>query len=112
MVTPRIDPDLVEDVDEAAAPPAVEAQAILPSGPGPVEDGLILTFDDLIVDDDREVLVDAQAAPVSLVTGSLVVGEGIAEGHMTAAGVDVSGLTYVTLENGVTIYYSGHVDFL
>jgi hypothetical protein len=42
--------------------------------------------------------------PVNIVTGLPVLDAGIAETHVTAAGLDVSGLQFYSFESGLTVY--------
>lgn len=67
---------------------------------------LVLALEDLVPDEQGEVvLVNDAATSVQIVTGQQVVATGSAEDHVTAAGYDVSGLQYYSLDTGVTVYY-------
>lgn len=103
--------DLVRDIvgpndDDAAAgvlPPAAPASA-------EVE----LALADLISDDNGEIVFfnDSEFRTLSIETQSSVMSKGQANAHVTAGGEDVSGFSYVTFENGVTLYFEEGLDLI
>ncbi len=112
-----IDPTLLDD---DAGPLASEPSALLAS-PDPSADtvgaetdgdAVVLTLEDLMADDAGEVVLAADNVAISLKTEGHVVDGGVVADHVTATGVDVSGLSYATLDSGITIYYSGQVELL
>ena len=94
-----VDADLVADV-EAEASLVIEAEG----GPEP-EDAVFLTLDDLLPDESGEVVLFAgEDLPVSLMTSEELTLSGIADVHVTAAGLDVTGLHFYSFEGGITVY--------
>ena len=64
-----------------------------------------LTLDDLLPDDAGEVvLLAGDDLPINLLTGEMLAETGIAPEHVTAGGVEVTGLHYYSFESGLTIY--------
>ena len=90
-------PDDILELDvatEAAA--GVAATAIEP---------LSLELNDLLPDEAGEVvLLGGAEVPLSIHAAEPVTAEGIAETHVTASGVDVTGLHYYSFESGITLY--------
>ena len=79
---------LVPDADSLAAEPLVS-----------------LTLDDLLPDDAGEVvLLAGDDLPINLLTDVTLAETGIAPEHVTAGGVEVTGLHYYSFESGLTIY--------
>jgi len=66
-----------------------------------------LNLSDLIPDANGEVVLfnDSQVRSLELAADSVVVGEGIAENHVTVAQDDVTGFRYLAFANGLTLYY-------
>ncbi len=96
--------------DEAAAapnggagtPPAV-ALSDVPGASG--EESVVLELADLLPDEAGDVVLFAgDDFAVNLVSDQPVADAGLAEAHVTATGVDVTGLHYYAFENGVTVY--------
>ena len=97
------------------APSAAEATAsegadilILDAGGAPdliSEETVLLELEDLLPDASGEVVLFAdEQLPVNIVTDESVTEAGIAEAHVTATGVDVTGLHFYSFEGGITLY--------
>ncbi len=70
-----------------------------------VGDTVLLELADLLPDASGEVVLFADDdLPVNIVTDLPVTEAGIAEAHVTAAGVDVTGLHFYSFESGLTVY--------
>lgn len=70
-----------------------------------VGETVLLELADLLPDAAGEVVLFADAdLPVNIVTDLPVTEVGIAEAHVTAAGVDVTGLHFYSFESGLTVY--------
>ncbi len=70
------------------------------------DDTMVLTLDDLFPDENGEVVISsADGVPINLVASLPVDQSGVAEPHVTAAGIDVSGLNFRTFESGLTVYF-------
>ena len=66
---------------------------------------VLLELADLLPDALGEVVLFAgDELPVNIVTDQPVTEVGIAEAHVTAAGVDVTGLHFYSFESGLTVY--------
>ena len=66
---------------------------------------LSLELSDLLPDEAGEVvLLGGAEVPLSIHAAEAVTAEGIAETHVTASGVDVTGLHYYSFESGITLY--------
>ena len=69
------------------------------------EEAVLLELEDLLPDAFGEVVLFAgEELPVNIVTDEPLTGAGIAEAHVTAAGVDVTGLHFYSFESGITLY--------
>ncbi len=81
---------------------------ILDPGNAPVqamEEMVILELEDLLPDASGEVVLFAgEELPVTFVTHEPVTDAGIAEAHVTAAGVDVTRQHFYSFESGITLY--------
>ncbi len=97
------------------APSAAEATAsegadilILDAGGAPdsiSQETVLLELEDLLPDASGEVVLFAdEQLPVNIVTDESVTEAGIAEAHVTATGVDVTGLHFYSFEGGITLY--------
>ncbi len=94
------------------AVPAEDAGAgaeVLILNPGGLEnpavgETILLELADLLPDASGEVVLFADDLPVNIVTDQPVTEVGIAEAHVTAAGVDVTGLHFYSFESGLTVY--------
>ena len=70
-----------------------------------VDEPIVLELADLLPDEAGEVVLFAgDDVTVNLLTDSALTGSGIADKHVTAAGVDVSGQHYYNFEGGITVY--------
>lgn len=68
-------------------------------------DAVVLDLADLLPDEAGDVVLFAgDELPVSITAQEAVTGHGVSDGHVTATGVDVTGLNFYAFENGVTIY--------
>ena len=94
-----LDPNLVAGVeDESSLVITAESEA-------EPEDAVFLTLDDLLPDESGEVVLFAgEDLPVSLMTSEELTLSGIADVHVTAAGLDVTGLHFYSFEGGITVY--------
>ena len=71
----------------------------------------VLPIDSLLPDANGAVVLDGLAgASIDLDASTAVAEQGVVAPHTQVAGQDVSGMTYVTLENGVTLYYPAEAD--
>jgi hypothetical protein len=69
------------------------------------EEAVLLELEDLLPDAFGEIVLFAgEELPVNIVTDEPLTGAGIAEAHVTAAGVDVTGLHFYSFESGITLY--------
>ncbi|MGH6717833.1 MAG: hypothetical protein ACREER_00820 [Alphaproteobacteria bacterium] len=112
-----VDPILLDDdaalpMGEPAAPESLDLLSSADPSAGTADDAVTLTLGDLIADDAGEVVLAADNVAISLKADGHVVDGGIAAEHVTLTGVDVSGLSFATLDTGITIYYSGQVEFI
>jgi hypothetical protein len=70
-----------------------------------VGETVLLELSDLLPDASGEVvLFTGDDLPVNIVTDQPVAEAGIAEAHVTATGVDVTGLHFYSFESGLTVY--------
>lgn len=76
------------------------------SPPGDLEaDSVLLQLGDLLPDSSGEVvLFMGEDVSVNLLTHETITGFGIADPHVTATGVDVTGLHFYSFESGLTVY--------
>ncbi len=92
------------------APSENPGAEVLILDPGGLEDPavgetILLELADLLPDALGEVVLFAgDELPVNIVTDQPVTEVGIAEAHVTAAGVDVTGLHFYSFESGLTVY--------
>ena len=72
---------------------------------GPDPDSVVLELGDLLPDASGEVvLFTGDDTPVNILTSEVVTGSGVAEPHVTATGVDVTGLNFYVFESGIVVY--------
>ncbi len=78
------------------------------------EPPLMLALDDLVRDQAGEVVLfnDSGLRALALSTTTVVVEEGLAGRHVTAAGEDVSGFRYLAFANGLRLYYQQGLDLI
>ena len=71
-----------------------------------------LALSDLLRDADGEVVVynDSGFRTLAIATDAAVVASGRSGPHVTEAGADVSGFSYVTFDDGTTLYYQDGLD--
>ena len=74
----------------------------------------MLALTDLLQDANGEVVLfnDSGLRSLALSTDALVVAEGQATRHVTAAGEDVSGFRYVAFDNGLKLFYQPGLDLV
>ena len=83
-----------------------------PGAPSPVDDSdsVVLQLGDLLPDSSGEVvLFMGEDVSVNLLTRETITGFGIADPHVTATGVDVTGLHFYSFESGLTIYSASDI---
>jgi len=73
---------------------------------------ITLAFEDLLPDANGEIVVmgDGFGTQLSILTDQRVCGEGVADSHLTADGLDVAGLAYFAFEGGTKLYYSPEIE--
>ena len=84
-----------------------EVLILNPGGAGnpAIGETVLIELEDLLPDASGEVVLFADDdLPVNIVTDLPVTDAGIAETHVTAAGVDVTGLHFYSFESGLTVY--------
>lgn len=68
-------------------------------------DPVVLDLADLLPDESGDVvLFSGDELPVSITAHEAVTSSGVAESHVTATGVDVTGLNFYAFESGITLY--------
>lgn len=69
-------------------------------------EAVVLALSDLVPDEHGEVVLfnDAEA-PVMIAADLPVIASGLAEPHVTAAGIDVTGMHFSSFETGITVYH-------
>jgi hypothetical protein len=74
----------------------------------------MVALGDLIRDQHGEVVLfnDSGLRALALSTTTIVIEEGLAGRHVTAAGEDVSGFRYLTFANGLKLYYQQGLDIV
>ena len=101
----ELDFSLEPETPEKSA--GAEVLILNPAGSGNPANGqtVLIELEDLLPDASGEVVLFADDdLPVNIVTDLPVTDAGIAETHVTAAGVDVSGLHFYSFESGLTVY--------
>jgi hypothetical protein len=69
-------------------------------------DVFVLSSEDLAPDTNNEVVVSAlDGMSITLMADEDIARSGVAGDHVTAAGIDVAGLEYVSFTSGLTVYY-------
>ena len=81
------------------------------SPPGEMDsDSVLLQLGDLLPDSSGEVvLFMGEDVSVNLLTRETITGFGIADQHVTATGVDVTGLHFYSFESGLTVYSASDI---
>lgn len=83
-----------------------------PGAPSPADDAdsVVLELGDLLPDSSGEVvLFMGEDVSVNLLTRETITGFGIADPHVTATGLDVTGLHFYSFESGLTIYSASDI---
>lgn len=85
-----------------------------PGAPSPADDidsdSVVLELGDLLPDSSGEVvLFMGEDVSVNILTHETITGFGIADPHVTASGVDVTGLHFYSFEGGLTVYSASDV---
>jgi len=85
-----------------------------PGAPSPADDmsadSVILDLGDLLPDSSGEVvLFMGEDVSVNILTHETITGFGIADPHITASGVDVTGLHFYSFEGGLTVYSASDI---
>lgn len=94
-------------LDEAAAALGPAEVLILDSEAVATPDAgnVLLQLEDLLPDASGEVVLFAESeVPVNLIADVPLADSGIAETHVTATGLDVTGLHFYAFESGITVY--------
>ena len=104
------DQGLLLDVEQDRLPLVI----VEPGAPSPAEDlsadSVLLELDDLLPDPQGEVvLFTGDDVSVNILTKETITGFGVAEEHITASGVDVTGLNFYSFEGGLTVYSASDV---
>ncbi len=106
----RLNSPVESTVSEASQAAAVGGADILILDSGTTlkqatEETVLLELEDLLPDASGEVVLFAgEELPVNIVTNEPLTDAGIAEAHVTATGVDVTGLHFYSFESGITLY--------
>lgn len=100
---PRTPLELFPDGPELA--PAAE-RGVVPADLAADQDLMALTLADLLPDAHGEIVLvnDAGVTEMALLTESRLLDQGIAAGHVTSDGLDVSGMAYYAFDSGETLY--------
>jgi hypothetical protein len=85
-----------------------------PGGTSPADDpdsdSVVLERGDLLPDSSGEVvLFMGEDVSVNIMTHETITGFGIADPHVTASGVDVTGLHFYSFEGGLTVYSASDI---
>ncbi|WP_193371553.1 hypothetical protein [Pelagibius marinus] len=85
-----------------------------PGAPSPADDlaadSVVLELGDLLPDSSGEVvLFMGEDVSVNIMTHETITGFGIADPHVTASGVDVTGLHFYSFEGGLTVYSASDI---
>jgi hypothetical protein len=83
-------------------------------GAGASDAEVTLAMSDLIADDRGEIVFfnDSDLRRLVVTSDAAVVAEGRSGAHRTSAGEDVGGFSYVTFDNGVTLYFRAGLDLV
>jgi len=81
---------------------------------GDVDDQMVLSLDELLPDTRGEVVLFSEAGPmaINITTDERIMETGMADHHVTSTGLDVSGYSFYTFEDGLTVYYPPEIDLL
>jgi hypothetical protein len=102
---PRTPLELFPDGPELA-PAAERGAAAVPAAVAGEPEPMALTLADLLPDAHGEIVLvnDAGVTEMALLTESRLLDQGIAAGHVTSDGLDVSGMAYYAFDSGETLY--------
>ncbi len=76
----------------------------------PDSDTMVLDLADLLPDASGEVVLFAEPdLPVNIVASESVTEAGVSDSHITATGVDVTGLQFYSFSSGITLYSGSNV---
>ena len=104
--------DVLVPAQEAAVPLETVALA-LDQDAEPDPDTIVLELADLLPDASGEVVLFAEEDfPVNIVANEGITEAGVAAEHVTATGVDVTGLHFYSFEGGLTLYSSANVHVI
>ena len=106
--------DLIDDGEDVVLVDNAQAAVAMETDPatanmliGDVLEPMVLTLEDLFPDENGEVVISTEdGLAISLLTAGEPSETGVADDHVTAAGIDVSGLHYHTFDGGLTIYFA------
>lgn len=106
----QTDHGLLLDVENDGLPLVIVEPGGLSPAEDPAADSVLLELDDLLPDPEGEVvLFTGDDVSVNILTKETITGFGVAEEHITASGVDVTGLNFYSFEGGLTVYSSSDV---
>jgi hypothetical protein len=94
--------------------PTVALDQTLANGSNPMAAEVELTMAELVGDANGEIVFfnDSGFRRLALTSDAAVVADGQAGTHRTAGGHDVSGFSFVTFDNGLTLYYQDGLDLV
>ncbi len=106
LANPLVEPSTSSAIEAADGQGAGMLSLVAGSAPDPAAgETVFLELEDLLADDSGEVVLFAgEELPVNIVTDEPLTDAGIAQAHVTATGVDVTGHYFYSFENGVTLY--------
>ena len=102
------DEQAIEVLSPSAAAAVVPDDLILDDVALPPDDAdvFVLSSEDLAPDTNNEVVVSAlDGVSITILAEEDIARSGIAGDHVTATGIDVAGLEYVSFSSGLTVYY-------
>lgn len=104
------DGSLQLDVESVRLPLIIVEPGAPSPAADPNSDSVVLDLNDLLPDSSGEVvLFTGEDVSVNILTHEMITGFGIADPHITATGVDVTGLHFYSFEGGVTLYSASDV---
>ena len=97
---------IVGDAAEALTNEGNDVQDVVSMSLDPDLEPMVLSMGDLFPDANGEVVITTEdGLPISLVAEGEPTDKGIIDSHVTAAGIDVSGLEFWSFEGGLTVYF-------
>ena len=102
------DDQVIEVLSPSATAAEVPDALILDDVALPPDDAdvFVLSSEDLAPDTNNEVVVSAlDGVSLTILAEEDIAHSGIAGDHVTATGIDVAGLEYVSFSSGLTVYY-------